>query len=176
MVGIGDFSMDTLKTEHEKTHRNEMQIETGEQAIKEKTATKKGMAATTIVIFGASGDLTWRKLIPALYNNFKKGRLAECATIMGFARRPLTDETFRARLREGVATFSPETFDPAIWDEFARQIHYCQADLDKAEDFPKLDSYLTKIEGGPANRLYYLATAPEHYPIIVSELGMAGMA
>jgi glucose-6-phosphate 1-dehydrogenase len=47
--------------------------------------------ATTIVIFGASGDLTWRKLIPALYNNFKKGRLAECAHIVGFERRPLTD-------------------------------------------------------------------------------------
>ena len=51
--------------------------------------------ATTIVIFGASGDLTWRKLVPALYNNFKKGRLAECANIVGFARRPYTDDTFR---------------------------------------------------------------------------------
>ena len=59
--------------------------------------------STSIVIFGASGDLTSRKLIPALYNNFKKGRLGECANIVGFARRPYTDETFRAYLREGVA-------------------------------------------------------------------------
>ena len=63
-------------------------------------------SATTIVIFGASGDLTWRKLVPALYNNFKKGRLAECAHIVGFARRPLTDDSFRAHLREGTAQFS----------------------------------------------------------------------
>ena len=47
---------------------------------------------TTLVIFGASGDLTWRKLIPALYNNFKKGRLADCANIVGFARRPYSDD------------------------------------------------------------------------------------
>ncbi len=168
--------MDTLRAEREKTDQNEMQIETDGQAIKEKKPMKKGMPATTIVIFGASGDLTWRKLIPALYNNFKKGRLAECATIMGFARRPLTDETFRAKLREGVSTFSPETFNPAIWEDFARNVHYFQGDLDKAEDFPKLDSYLIKMEGRLANRLYYLATAPEHYPVIVSELGSAGMA
>ena len=67
--------------------------------------------ATSIVIFGASGDLTWRKLIPALYNNFKKGRLSECASVVGFARRDYTDDSFRAHLREGVSQFSPETFD-----------------------------------------------------------------
>ena len=59
----------------------------------------------TIVIFGASGDLTWRKLIPALYNNFKKGRLSECAHIVGFARRPYTNEDFRARLQGGCEYF-----------------------------------------------------------------------
>ena len=151
--------------------------------------------ATTIVIFGASGDLTWRKLVPALYNNFKKGRLAECATILGFARRPYTDESFRAHLREGAAQFSPETFEPAIWEEFARQVHYFQGDLGVADDFSKLESALNKLEDGPANRLprsrrvrevahgwhganrlFYLATAPEYYPIMVSELGAAGMA
>jgi glucose-6-phosphate 1-dehydrogenase len=132
--------------------------------------------ATTIVIFGASGDLTWRKLVPALYNNFKKGRLAECATILGFARRPLTDESFREHLREGAAQFSPETFDPAIWEAFARQVHYFQGDLDVAGDFPKLEAFLQTLEGGPSNRLYYLATAPEHYTVVVSALGAAGMA
>jgi len=132
--------------------------------------------ATTIVIFGGSGDLTWRKLIPALYNNFKKGRLAECAAILGFARRPLTDESFRAHLREGAAQFSPETFDPAVWEEFARQVHYFQGDLGVAEDFPRLEALLNKLEGSPSNRLYYLATAPEYYPLVVGALGAAGMA
>ena len=55
----------------------------------------------TLVIFGASGDLTWRKLIPALYNNFKKDRLAECANIIGFARRPYSNDEFRQHLLEG---------------------------------------------------------------------------
>jgi glucose-6-phosphate 1-dehydrogenase len=132
--------------------------------------------ATTIVIFGASGDLTWRKLVPALYNNFKKGRLAECATILGFARRPYTDNEFRAHLREGTAQFSAETFDPAVWEEFARQVHYFQGDLGVAEDFPRLEAFLTTLESKPCNRLYYLATAPEYYPLVVSALGAAGMA
>jgi glucose-6-phosphate 1-dehydrogenase len=76
---------------------------------------------TTIVIFGASGDLTWRKLAPALYNNFKKGRLSDCAHVVGFARRPYTDETFRQRLREGTQQFSPGTFDPETWETFAER-------------------------------------------------------
>jgi glucose-6-phosphate 1-dehydrogenase len=132
--------------------------------------------ATTIVIFGASGDLTWRKLIPALYNNFKKGRLAECAHIVGFARRPLTDESFRARLQEGAARFSPETFDPATWENFVRHINYFQGNLDVAGDFPKLESFLQTLEGRSSNRLYYLATAPDHYALVASALGAAGMA
>src|ERR1035437_8015310 len=143
-------------------------------------------SATTIVIFGASGDLTWRKLVPALYNNFKKGRLLECAHIVGFARRPLTDNSFRARLREGTAQFSAETFDPATWEEFARLIFYFQGNLDVPGDFPKLEAFLQTLEHKPdsgmppgrqdADRLYYLATAPEHYATVVGALGAAGMA
>jgi len=114
--------------------------------------------------------------VPALYNNFKKGRLGECAHIVGFARRPYTDESLRTRLREGTEQFTPETFDPKIWETFAHRLHYFRGNLDVSDDFPKLDAYLEKLEGGPANRLYYLATAPEHYPIVVGELGAAGMA
>jgi glucose-6-phosphate 1-dehydrogenase len=132
--------------------------------------------ATTIVIFGASGDLTWRKLVPALYNNFKKGRLVEGTNIVGFARRSYTDEAFRDHLREGAAQFSPETFEPAAWEDFSRRLKYFQGDLDVAEDFSSLEAFLTNLECGPSNRLFYLATAPEHYPIVVSELGAAGMA
>jgi len=149
----------------------------------------------TIVIFGASGDLTWRKLVPALYNNFKKGRLSECANIVGFARRPYTDQVFRDHLQEGVSQFSPETFDVGTWEKFARLLHYFQGDLDAGGDFPKLESYLKTLEMDPANRLssspqasgmahgrheaarlYYLATAPEHYALVAGELGAAGMA
>jgi len=132
--------------------------------------------STTIVIFGASGDLTWRKLIPALYNNFKKERLSECANIVGFARRPYTDETIREHLLEGVRQFSAETFEPAVWDRFAQMLHYFQGNLDTAEDFSKLETYLQTLEGHPANRLYYLATSPEYYIPVVQALGAAGMA
>lgn len=131
---------------------------------------------TNIIIFGASGDLTWRKLIPALYNNFKKGRLAECANIVGFARREYSNENFRAHLREGVAQSSAETFDPALWDDFAARIHYFQGNLDQADDFGKLNSFLLDLEAGAANRLYYLATAPEFYGSVSQHLGAAGMS
>ena len=100
---------------------------------------------TTIVIFGASGDLTWRKLIPALYNNFKKERLSDCASIVGYARRSFTDEAFRVHLREGTVQFSADTFNEATWDIFARRLHYFQGDLDVLGDFPRLDGFLKTL-------------------------------
>ncbi|MBT3313883.1 MAG: glucose-6-phosphate dehydrogenase [Anaerolineae bacterium] len=131
---------------------------------------------TSIIIFGASGDLTWRKLIPALYNNFKKGRLDECANVVGFARRPYDNETFRARLREGVQKFSPDTFDEKIWGDFVTRIHYFRGNLDQADDFAKLHTFLHGLEGDNANRLYYLATAPSFYAPVAGFLGKAGMS
>ena len=131
---------------------------------------------TSIVIFGASGDLTFRKLVPALYNNYKKGRLSNCANIIGFARRPYTDETFRSMLHDGVTQFSAETFDEPTWEVFSAMLHYFQGDLDLPADFPRLKAALEQLETKPANRLYYLATAPEHYARVVAELGSAGMA
>ncbi len=131
---------------------------------------------TTIVIFGASGDLTWRKLVPALYNNYIKGRLLKCDKIVGFARRPYTDDTFRERLLEGVKSFSPESFDLPRWAEFSQKIVYFQGNLDVPDDFNRLGTFLTEQEGQPANRLYYLATAPEHYIPVVNCLGHANLA
>ena len=130
----------------------------------------------TIVIFGASGDLTWRKLVPALYNNFIKGRMSGCGEIIGFARRPYTDETFRQRLKEGVSTFSPESFSEEKWKEFSSYLVYFQGNLDVPEDFIHLGEFLRQRESGQANRLYYLATAPEHYIPVVQCLGQAGLA
>jgi glucose-6-phosphate 1-dehydrogenase len=130
---------------------------------------------TTIVIFGASGDLTARKLIPALYNSFKKGSLPENLNVVGFARRPYTDGNFRALLRAALKNFSPESYDASIWKEFAARLHYFRGDLDLGMDFQKLEASLQALEDGPANRLYYLATAPEHYEKVVIELGAAGM-
>jgi glucose-6-phosphate 1-dehydrogenase len=131
--------------------------------------------STSIIIFGASGDLTSRKLVPALYNNFKKDRLSNCANIVGFARRPYSNDTFRGILRAGVEKFSPQSFNHALWDKFAERIYYFNGNLDNSDDFRELDLFLRSLENGPANRLYYLATAPEFYMPVAGFLGAAGM-
>ena len=130
---------------------------------------------TTIVIFGASGDLTRRKLIPALYNSFCKQRLPEKLFIVGFARRPWDDATFREPLQSGVQEFS-SGYEEASWRTFAERLCYFQGNLDAAEDYTRLGSFLHDLEGGPANRLYYLATAPEYYGPAATFLGEAGLA
>jgi len=130
----------------------------------------------TIVIFGSSGDLTWRKLVPALYNNHIKGRMPGCKEIVGFARRPFNDATFRQRLQEGVQTFSPESYDQTKWEDFSSKLVYFQGNLDVPEDFKRLGEYLKEREVNPSNRLYYLATAPEHYIPVVNCIGHASLA
>ena len=130
---------------------------------------------TTIVIFGASGDLTRRKLIPALYNSFRKDRLPASTRIVGFARRPWDDDTFREPLLSGVKEVT-DGYNADLWDTFAPTISYFKGNLDVAEDYFKLQSFLIEMEDGPANRLYYLATAPGFYETIVSSLGAAGMS
>ena len=131
---------------------------------------------TTIVIFGASGDLTRRKLIPAIYNNHIKGRMLDCYEIIGFARRPYTDETFRQRLQEGLQTFSPESYDQERWEEFSSKLVYFRGNLDVQKDFSRLDEFLKQREAKPSNRIYYLAIAPEHYIPVVNYIGQAGLA
>ncbi|MCE7986562.1 MAG: glucose-6-phosphate dehydrogenase [Caldilinea sp. CFX5] len=130
---------------------------------------------TTIVIFGASGDLTRRKLMPALYNSFCKQRLPEKLWIVGFARRPWDDAAFRKPLQSGVQEFS-SSYEEDSWRAFAERLRYFQGNLDVAEDYARLGNFLHDVEGGPANRLYYLATAPEHDGPAATFLGEAGLA
>jgi glucose-6-phosphate 1-dehydrogenase len=131
--------------------------------------------ANTLVIFGATGDLTHRKLTPALYNLYRKERLPKPTHIVAFARRSYSDESFRDELCRSTKEFSGDTFDPKIWADFSAAIHYFRGNLDAAEDFKRLQEYLTQLEGGAADRLYYCATAPEYYEPIVNNLGSAGM-
>lgn len=137
---------------------------------------KKHKAAATIVIFGASGDLTHRKLVPALYNLFRKDRLAENTRIIGVARRPWDDERFRNGLCEAVQEFSPETYKKETWQRFEPAVTYFQGNLKHPEDFNQLADYLQELEGQPVNRLYYLAIAPTLYEQTVQCLGAAGLA
>ncbi len=128
-----------------------------------------------MVIFGASGDLTQRKLIPALYNNFKKRRLPENTRIVGVARRDWTDRLFRERLRDGVREHSAVSYDDVTWGDLESRLHYFRGNLDSAEDYNALRAHLNALEGGPVNRLYYLATAPEHYGPACGFLAATGM-
>ena len=130
----------------------------------------------TIVIFGASGDLTGRKLVPALYNLMRSGALPAETRIVGFSRTPMTDEAWRASLRDTTAAHA-DSFDAAAWDNFARSIHYQAGDIGSIDDFTRLKQRLESLEGGrETTRVYYLATAPQFYGPVVSALGGLGMA
>jgi glucose-6-phosphate 1-dehydrogenase len=130
----------------------------------------------TIVIFGATGDLTWRKLTPALFNLYCKDQLPARTRIIGFSNESYTDESLRRRLRQGVQKFSKATFDSAAWESFAGLVSYFQGDLSDRESFKDLHAYLKKLEKGPACRLYYLAISPTLYEVAITNLGEAGMA
>lgn len=130
----------------------------------------------TIVIFGASGDLTHRKLVPALFRLYLKDRLPGNTRIVGFARRPWSREDFRSRLYNKIEKFIGTTFDIDDWKSFADNIWYLQGDLSNPTDYNQLGSFLEKMETGEAHRLYYTATAPEFYFTIVERLGAVGLA
>ncbi|MCB9422366.1 MAG: glucose-6-phosphate dehydrogenase [Ardenticatenaceae bacterium] len=129
----------------------------------------------TIVIFGASGDLTQRKLIPALFNSYRKGRLPKKVTIVGFARRPWSHDDFRTMLLDGMREFAAEALDEQVWSTFAESVWYVQGDLSTAVDYQNLNAYLNDLEEVPTNRLYYMATAPNFFVPIVENLGAAEM-
>jgi len=132
----------------------------------------------TIVIFGASGDLTSRKLVPALYNLRQSGALPADTRIVGFSRTPLSDAEWRASLRETTAKHCQcGPIDDAAWTAFASTIHYQPGDIEQADDFHKLAARLDRLEGATATtRIYYLATAPQFYPVVVAALGAHGLA
>ena len=131
---------------------------------------------TTIVIFGASGDLTRRKLIPALASLYCKGRLGPEVQVVGMARSQMTDQEFRDALSESLD--ESDQFHPgsAEWQEFSQRIHYCCGSVASAEDLGELSQTLAGVEtpGKPANRLYYLALAPSLYESAILNLGQAG--
>ncbi|HEX2907967.1 MAG TPA: glucose-6-phosphate dehydrogenase [Phototrophicaceae bacterium] len=134
-----------------------------------------GENATSIVIFGASGDLTHRKLIPALYNLYRKERLPNNYNIVGVARSDLNHEVFRQKMREGVQEFSADTLDDALWTQFANHLWYVAGDATKTEGLEAVLAFLRERENGPSNRLYYLAVAPTLYEPILHNLGELGM-
>jgi glucose-6-phosphate 1-dehydrogenase len=131
----------------------------------------------TIVIFGASGDLTSRKLVPALYELFRKRRLPEGTRIVGFSRTPLSDEDWRAKLAGSTAHFDAANFAPASWENFAPCLFYHPGDIAKPDDFTALAARLDRFEDSArGTRIFYLATAPDFYQPAIAQLGASGLA
>jgi glucose-6-phosphate 1-dehydrogenase len=133
---------------------------------------------STVVIFGATGDLTHRRLLPALVNLRRAGLLPPGSAVLGYARRPYTDEAYRAEMQAAVARNSRLAIEPALWDDFAAGLFYQQGDFTSPADYRALRKRLDEIDeqrGTRGNRLYYLATPPSAYVPIVQNLGRAAM-
>lgn len=136
---------------------------------------KNNSIPTTIIIFGGSGDLTRRKLIPALFSLCRKNRLPANCNIIGFSTSKLDISEFRRRMRAGADEFMQEAFSTEEWETFADRLHYISGSFTEAADYTALKKTLREIEGKTAHRLYYLATPPRFFGEIVAQLGRAGM-
>src|SRR4051794_32993374 len=106
--------------------------------LREGLATRSIPEPCNIVIFGATGDLTHRKLLPALYNIFTSGELPPEVSVIGFARRPKTDDEFRNEMGEAVRKFSRQTVRDELWENFAKSLFYHQSDFDNADGYRSL--------------------------------------
>lgn len=135
---------------------------------------QKNAEPCVLVIFGATGDLTSRKLLPALYQLALEGLLPQHFACVGFARRDKSDEIFRAEMREAVERFArTKPLDEALWKSFSEQIFYHRSEFHCDEGYEALASRLKEIDdkfGTEGNRLFYLATQPSFFPLIVEKL------
>jgi len=132
----------------------------------------------TVVIFGATGDLTHRKLIPALYNIAVDGELPPGVTVVGFARRPKTDEEFRKELEEAARKYSRQEVREDLWKTFADSIFYHQSEFADPAGYKSLAERLDKIDQERrtrGNRLFYFAASPEQFEPILKHLKEAGL-
>jgi glucose-6-phosphate 1-dehydrogenase len=134
----------------------------------------------TLVLFGATGDLTRRKLIPALYSLAVQELLPERFAIVAFARRDKDDASFREDLREAVRAFAPSLpAEGETWERFTRRVFYHRSTLDDPQGYRQLSRRLDALDrelGLSGSRLFYLATPPDNFAGIVTHLGQAGLA
>ncbi len=131
------------------------------------------------VLFGATGDLTRRKIVPALYSLHCSGLLPDPFVVVAFARRDKDDSAFRADMKQAITEFAPQlSTEGAEWESFSARLYYHRSNLDDSEGYKNLGIRLAELDqehklGG--NRLFYLATPPDNFSEIVHHLGEAGL-
>ena len=129
----------------------------------------------SIVIFGASGDLSKRKLLPSLYRLFYERRISANFAVVGSSRTPLSDDDFRDKMKDSVSKFLEDApFDEEIWNSFAQCLFYVPGDLNKPDSYDDIGRKLDEVEKShqtAGNVLFYLSTQPSHYAEAVLELG-----
>jgi glucose-6-phosphate 1-dehydrogenase len=133
---------------------------------------------TALVIFGATGDLAHRKLLPALYNLAHEGALPERFELIGVSRRDRPDEDFRADAQASIEKFSRRKPDPNVLEGLLANARYVPGSFDDDAVYAELDRTLSEFDqqaGHPLDRVFYLSTAPEFFPVIAGKLGAAGL-
>jgi glucose-6-phosphate 1-dehydrogenase len=131
-----------------------------------------------MVIFGAAGDLTQRKLIPALYNLAKANLLSREFAIVGVAHNAMSTDDFRKKLADNIRQYAGGEVDPDIWEWFNRRLYYITAEFDDKNVYSQLKSTLDKLDqehSTHGNYFFYLATAPSFFGSIVEQLSSAGL-
>src|SRR6202165_5419615 len=147
--------------------------------LREGIRIKNSPEPCVMVIFGATGDLTHRKLLPALYNLALEHPLPAGFSVVAFARRPYSTEEYRQQALESINQYSRQKpVNPQVWENFAAGIHYLQADFNDPKGYEKLNNLLNLLDqerGTGGNRIFYLSTPPSQYPEIIQRLGAAGL-
>src|SRR6266576_6891484 len=133
---------------------------------------------TTMVIFGASGDLAKRKLLPAIYNLAHEGALPERFNLIGISRGEMSDDEFREEARKSISEFSRRDADEKVLDALLGQFRYVTGSFDDESMYKRLGETLDQFDEEAEidfNRLFYLSTAPSFFPVISEALGAHGL-
>jgi glucose-6-phosphate 1-dehydrogenase len=139
----------------------------------------KAAAPCVMVIFGATGDLTKRKLFPALYNLAKGNLLSQGFAVVCISRSDMSNEVFREQITQGMKSFATSDVEQELWDWFLQRIYYQSGDVKNLECYQKLKDFLAQVDqshGSDGNYFFYLATAPDLFGGIVKQLGASGLA
>jgi len=146
--------------------------------LAEDSQLNKSADPCVLVIFGATGDLTARKLVPALYNLMREGQLPPHFACVGFARRDKDHQVFREEMKRAISEYSrTKPVDDSLWENFSKQIFYHRSAFDNDEGYDDLNVFLKELDtqfGTKGNRVFYLSTPPKHFPLIIEKLKKAG--